>query len=63
SINRMIRQPISVVDDHPYKMIDIKTGENPGIQNKFHKGMGSFRFGKSTRNRSGRSFRRFKVKS
>jgi ATP-dependent RNA helicase RhlE len=63
SINRMIRQPISVVDDHPYKMIDIKTGKNPGIQNKFHKGMGSFRFGKSTRNRSGRSFRRFKVKS
>jgi hypothetical protein len=25
--------------------------------------MGSFRFGKSTRNRSGRSFRRFKIKS
>ena len=63
SINRMLKQPISVMDEHPYKMIDIKAGENPGIQNKFNKGTGSFRFGKSSRNRSGRSFRRFKVKS
>ena len=62
SINKMIRQPISVIDDHPYKMLDIKAGENPGIQNKFDR-RGSFGFGKSKRNRSGRSFRKFKVKS
>jgi len=62
SINRMIKQPISVIDDHPYKMLDIKAGENPGIQNKFDR-RGSFGFGKSKRNRSGRSFRKFKVKS
>jgi len=63
SINRMIKQPISVIDDHPYKMIDIKVGENPGVQSKFHNRSGSFRFGKSSRNRSGRSFRKFKAKS
>jgi ATP-dependent RNA helicase RhlE len=63
SINRLIKRPISVVDDHPYKMIDIKSGENPGVQNKFNKKTGSFGFGKGSRNRSGRSFRKFKVKS
>ena len=63
SINRMIKQPISVIDDHPYKMIDIKDGENPGVQNKFDGRTRSFGFGKSARNRSGRSFRKFKVKS
>jgi ATP-dependent RNA helicase RhlE len=62
SINRLIKQPISVVEDHPYKMIDIKSGENPGVQNKFDKRK-SFGFGKSSRNRSGRSFRKFKAKS
>jgi ATP-dependent RNA helicase RhlE len=62
SINRMIKQPIAVIDEHPYKMLDIKAGENPGIQNKFDR-RGSFGFGKSKRNRSGRSFRKFKVKS
>ena len=63
SINRMIKQPISVIDDHPFKMIDIKVGENPGVQNKFDGRTRSFGFGKSARNRSGRSFRKFKVKS
>ena len=63
AINRMIKQPISVIDDHPYKMIDIKAGENPGVQNKFDGRTRSFGFGKSARNRSGRSFRKFKVKS
>jgi ATP-dependent RNA helicase RhlE len=62
SINRLIKQPISVVEDHPYKMIDIKSGENPGVPNKFNK-RNSFGFGKSSRNRSGRSFRKFKAKS
>ncbi len=62
SINKMIKQPISVIDDHPFKMLDIKIGENPGIQIKFDKGKGSFRFGKGSRNRTGRSFRRFKAK-
>jgi len=62
SINRLIKQPISVVEDHPYKMIDIKSGENPGVLNKFNK-RNSFGFGKSSRNRSGRSFRKFKAKS
>ena len=63
SINRMIKQPISVIDDHPFKMIDIKAGENPGVQSKFDGRTRSFGFGKSARNRSGRSFRKFKVKS
>jgi len=63
SINRMIKQPISVIAEHPYKMIDIKEGENPAIQNKFDGGKRVFGFGKSSRNRSGRSFRKFKVKS
>jgi ATP-dependent RNA helicase RhlE len=57
AINRMIKQPISV------KMIDIREGENPAVQNKFDRRNGSFSFGKSARNRSGRSFRKFKVKS
>jgi ATP-dependent RNA helicase RhlE len=63
SINRMIKQPISVIADHPYKIVDIKEGENPGVQNNFGGRKGSFGFGKSSRNRPGRSFRRFKVKS
>jgi len=63
SINRLIRQPISVIADHPYKMLDIKAGENPAVQNKFGRRSGSFGFGKSSRNRSGRSFRKFKAKS
>ena len=63
SINRMIKQSISVVDDHPYKMIDIKLGENPGVQGKFDDRRNSFGFSKRSRNRSGRSFRRFKAKN
>jgi ATP-dependent RNA helicase RhlE len=63
AINRLIKQPISVVADHPYKMLDIKDGENPAVQNKFNGRSRSFGFGKSTRNRSGRSFRKFKAKS
>ena len=63
SINRMIKQPISVIAEHPFKMIDIKPGENPGVQNKFGGRSRSYGFGKSSRTRSGRSFRRFKVKS
>jgi len=62
SINRLIKQPISIVEDHPFKMIDIKSGENPGVQNKFNGRKSSFGFGKSSRNRSGRSFRKFKAK-
>ncbi len=63
SINRMIKQPISVIADHPYKMLDIKEGENPAVQNKFNGRSRSFGFGKGSRNRSGRSFRKFKAKS
>jgi len=63
SINRLIKQPISVIADHPYKMLDIKAGENPAAQNNFGRRTGSFGFGKSSRNRSGRSFRKFKTKS
>ncbi|MCW9097336.1 MAG: DEAD/DEAH box helicase [Ignavibacteriaceae bacterium] len=63
AINRLIKQPISVVADHPYKMLDIKDGENPAVQNKFNGRSRSLGFGKSTRNRSGRSFRKFKAKS
>ncbi len=63
SINRLIKQPISVIADHPYKMLDIKAGENPAAQNRFGKRNGAFGFGKSSRNRSGRSFRKFKAKS
>lgn len=63
SINRLIKQPISVIADHPYKMLDIKQGENPAAHNKFSRKSGSFGFGKSSRNRSGRSFRKFKAKS
>jgi len=62
-INKLIKQPISVVEDHPYKMIDIKAGENPGVQNKFGKSKGSFGFGRNSRNRTGRSFRRIKAKN
>ncbi|NTW44249.1 MAG: ATP-dependent helicase, partial [Anaerolineaceae bacterium] len=63
AINRLIKQPISVIDDHPFKLVDIKVGENPADQNKFVRRKGSFGFGKSGRNRSGRSFRKFKAKS
>jgi ATP-dependent RNA helicase RhlE len=63
SINRMIKQPIAIIEEHPFKMIDIKSGENPGIQSKFENRKGFSGFGKSSRNRSGRSFRKFKVKS
>jgi len=63
SINKLIKQPISVIADHPYKMLDIKEGENPAVQNKFDGRSRSFGFGKNTRSRSGRSFRKFKAKS
>ena len=63
SINRMIKQPIAIIEEHPFKMIDIKAGENPGVQSKFESRKGFSGFGKSSRNRSGRSFRKFKVKS
>jgi ATP-dependent RNA helicase RhlE len=63
SINKLIKQPISVIEDHPFKMIDIKLGENPGVQSKMDSRKGSYGFGRSSRNRTGRSFRRFKAKS
>ena len=63
AINRMLKQPISVVNDHPFKMIDIKEGENPAHQNKFVSRKGAFGFRKSSGSRSGRSFRKFKAKS
>ncbi len=63
SINRLIKQPISVVDDHPFKLVDIKQGENPAAQNKFSGNRRSFVFRKHGRNRSGKSFRKFKAKS
>ena len=63
SINRMIKQPISVVDDHPFKMIDIKAGGNQGVQSKFDNGKRAYGFGKSPRNRTGGNFRRFKTKN
>ncbi len=63
AINRLIKQPISVIDDHPYKLVDIKVGENPAVQNKFERRKGAFGFRKSSGNRSGRSFRKFKAKS
>lgn len=62
SINRMIKKPISVINDHPYKMIDIKPGENPGDQNNSNKRNVSFGFKRGSGNRSGRGFRRLKVK-
>jgi ATP-dependent RNA helicase RhlE len=61
AINKLIEQPISVIDDHPYKLVDIKEGSNPAIQTNFGRRNRSFGFGKSTRNRSGRKFRRFKA--
>lgn len=63
SINKLIKQTISVVNEHPYKMIDIAEGDNPANQNRIEKKSGFHRFGKSTRNRSGRSFRKFKAKT
>jgi ATP-dependent RNA helicase RhlE len=63
SINKLIKQPISVIEDHPFKMIDIKLGENPGVQSKMDNRKGSYGFGRNSRNRTGRSFRRFKAKS
>jgi len=62
SINKMIKQPIPVIEDHPYKMVDVKFDGNPGVQNKFSKRR-SFGSGKSSGFRSARRFRRFKVKS
>jgi hypothetical protein len=44
-------------------MLDIKEGENPAAQTNFGRRNGSFGFGKSMRNRSGRKFRRFKAKN
>jgi ATP-dependent RNA helicase RhlE len=63
AINKLIKQPISVIADHPYKMLDIKEGENPAAQTNFGRRSGSFGFGKNMRNRSGRKFRRFKTKN
>ena len=63
AINRMIKQSISVINDHPFKLLDIKEGENPAVQNKFDGRKRTFGFGKSFRNRGRKSFRRIKVKS
>lgn len=63
AINKLIEQPISVIVDHPYKLVDIKDGSNPAVQTNFGRGNRSFGFGRSTRNRSGRKFHRFKAKS
>lgn len=63
SINKLIKQPISIIDDHPFKLVDIKQGENPAVQNNFAGRKKSFGFGKKRRNRSGRSFRKFKAKN
>lgn len=63
SINKLIKQPISIIDDHPFKLVDIKQGENPTVQNNFAGRKKSFGFGKKRRNRSGRSFRKFKAKN
>ncbi len=63
AINKLIKQPIPVIADHPFKMLDLKDGENPAVQNKFEGRYRSFGYGRSKRNRSERSFRKFKVKS
>ena len=63
AINKLIEQPISVIVDHPYKLVDIKDGSNPAVRTNFGRGNRSFGFGRSTRNRSGRKFHRFKAKS
>jgi len=63
SINKLTRQTISVVNEHPYKLIDIAEGNYPANQNRIEKKSGFPRFGKNTRNRTGRSFRKFKAKS
>lgn len=61
AINKLIREPISVVNDHPFKMIDLKDGENPAAETKFAGRKETFGFRKSSRSRTGRSFRRFKA--
>ncbi len=63
SINKLTRQTISVVNEHPYKLIDIAEGNYPANQNRIEKKSEFQRFGKNTRNRTGRSFRKFKAKS
>jgi ATP-dependent RNA helicase RhlE len=63
SINKMIKQPIPVIEDHPYKLVDVKFDGNPGVQNKFNKRSRSFGSGKSSGYRTGKRFRRFKAKA
>jgi ATP-dependent RNA helicase RhlE len=63
SINKMINQPIPVIDDHPYKLADVKHDENPGVNKKSGKRSRLFGHGKSTGYRTGRRFRRFKAKA
>src|SRR5690606_13182064 len=60
SINKMLKQPIAVIDDHPFKLIDIKSGFNPGTQNKFSRRKSSSAFGKS---RPRKNYRRFRAKA
>ena len=30
AINKLIKQPISIIDDHPFKLVDIKAWREPG---------------------------------
>lgn len=61
SINKMLKQPIPVIDDHPYKLIDIKTGFNPGVYSNSGRRRSASGFGKGNRPR--KNYKRFKVKA
>lgn len=63
SINKLINQQIPIVDDHPFKLVDIKDGTNPGAQSRLSSRRGSFRFKGKSKRRWGRRSQRQLVKS
>ena len=63
AINRLIKTPIPVIDDHPYKLDENDSGQVPAKKHKTVRRAGSLRFSKNTKNWRGRKSRRPKAKS
>jgi ATP-dependent RNA helicase RhlE len=62
-INKLIKTPIPVIDDHPYKLNEDFGVEIPSQKHKAGRREGSFRFSKNTKKSRKRKFRYSKAKS
>ncbi|MBT8383519.1 MAG: C-terminal helicase domain-containing protein, partial [Ignavibacteria bacterium] len=56
AINKLIKKPIPVIGEHPYKLVDTIEGENPAVNANFGRGNRSFGFSRGKRRYGRKSF-------